>query len=385
MTQYFVTRNIQQSAQSKNSQDFSQNSFFLKSIDYFMFEDTLLDFSYKSYIYLLILDHLIDLYFFLCKYFDFFEIKFVPSCDFIHDYTYSRYNGFFRNYVNIDDLPPAVQNGLCNTALFNVISFFEISFVVLLLIIGLSCYLSFYYDTYGESFLDFDYLFSTSIVLSEKELGAVEDMLEFFSIIVFLFGWFFYVYGWSFFLTFNELSLVLLFAPLAWYALIFIPFCLIIDFSLMFASYLRGVSTTSSFFVESMFDYIAGFAYLLRTFVQNVRYTIMLFVCFGVYEIVILVQTPDIIHLLWHNQSILEIASKCRSSEQNYALIILSLNVVVSYAYELVHTFFVLGVQLTSFVVMVFWLFSFLYTYFAIELLEKFFYELRYKFFKKNS
>ena len=384
MNQYIITSNINDKALVYSTQEISESSIFLKALEYCIFDSMGLDFIISTFFCILLIDNLARFYFSFSKYFMFLNTSNLLNNNIGYELVYSKRNIFpgYHNYF--DNSSQFVQNQLKNIVHFNTTSWLEITMTIATLVMAFGFYCSYYYDTFGESFLDIDYLCATSIILAEKELGSVEDFLEILFILIFLFGWFFYTYGWSFFMYCCEILLVLLFIPLLSYSLLFVPACLIFDLSIMFVNYLRGVSTTSLFFVETIFDYIAIFAFLLRTFVQNVRYAIMLFVCYGVYEIASFTQMPYWVYSYWQNPHLIETALRCKENEQNYSLFIFCINVIVNSLYELAHAFFVLTVQFVSFLVMVFWLFSFLYTYFTSELLEQFFCPIRLKFVKKN-
>ena len=385
MNQYITTLDSTNIILTESYQDFFQHGVFLKAYDYFVLEQRPTGSINSAFFFANLIDHLVHLYFFIQKYFGDLN-NYAPSdYRYIFDLVYSKQNILQHDLTYLDNLPVFVENGLKLILHLNATSIFEAGLAVMFVVFCLTFYFSFYHDTYGESFLDFDYLISTSLILSEKELSAIDDIINVLSIVGFLFGWFFYTYGWSLFIGLNELALVLLFLPLLWYTLFFIPLCLLFDFSFIFINYLRGVSTTPSFLVEALFDYVSGFAFFLRTFVQNVRFAIMLFVCYGLQEIVSFTRLPEGMYSFSHNTNIIEAAARCKPYQQNYALIIFTIDFVITSLYELAHTFFVLGVQFTSFLVMVFWLFSFLYTCFTSEIMEQFFEDVRLRFIARHK
>jgi hypothetical protein len=60
-----------------------------------------------------------------------------------------------------------------------------------------------------------------------------------------------------------------------------------------------------------------------------------------------------------------------------YSIFMLPGNLIY-WIYEILHTYFVITVQITAFFAIVFWLFLFLYTFFVFEKQENYFYIKRY-------
>lgn len=142
--------------------------------------------------------------------------------------------------------------------------------------------------------------------------------------------------------------------PLVYYCLFFIPIFLIYDFGFFFIAYIRGGATSPLVLGETTFDYMAGFSFFLRTFVQNVRFLIILFVCHGINEVLIYSSiTPRLFSPqspLWSNYKDIEFSL----NSLNYYLVGAFIGQLLYLYYELFHTFFVLIVQFSAFLAMVF-------------------------------
>ena len=81
--------------------------------------------------------------------------------------------------------------------------------------------------------------------------------------------------------------LIFLFLPLLLYILFFIPIYLLFDYGMHFVTYLRGASSTSSLFMEFIYDCIAFLAFFIRLSVQNVRLLLITLTFFSLYEFVL--------------------------------------------------------------------------------------------------
>jgi hypothetical protein len=160
--------------------------------------------------------------------------------------------------------------------------------------------------------------------------------------------------GWLVFFKIIVKFLFFLILTLITYVLIGIPFCLIIDFSFRFINFLRGIAGTSSLAVEFTFDYINFAAFLLRTFVQNVRFLLILIVCYSLSELMYKFDCSCILILdvktgmdnftgLPHNWDY-----------SNLKLMYHIFSTIVYLLYELLHTFFIAIVQFSAFLIMVF-------------------------------
>ena len=229
-----------------------------------------------------------------------------------------------------------------------------------------------------------DYFFSTVFIFSEKELGSIEDFLNCALFFFFVFGWYFYNFGLSLHDCFSVSFYLFSLLPVVYYCFFFIPVNLLTDFSVAFTAYLRGSAPSPFLLGECLFDSINSFAFFLRTFVQNVRFLIILFACHGVNEVITLHGFNSEIFIeqtvSWRHNFLTTYSLQQVESYLFFKL----LNDLIYAVYELAHTMFILIIQFSAFLAMVFWLFSFLYTFFSTELLEHFLEIIRILFFRKK-
>jgi hypothetical protein len=347
-------------------------------------------FDLKNYLYYnLFLDYLDQFY--LLNYFVHFNfVFFSQEWFFIHMYCEELYFSteflnlmiknfiFYANFLNIN-LSIVEGHYIVFQSIFDFLFFFF--FLILLLLVGITCYHNIFLE---DNSVDHDYINCMLVILSEKELNSFDDMSNLIFILLFFFGWFLYFYSLNHIIFFYDISMILLFLPLLNYLLLLIPFFLLLDFSYNFVSYLRGISVSASFLIEFVFDYINLLGFLLRTFVQNVRFLIIILVCFSINELWVyydLTQT----FFFYDTQTFDDVLNLNFSYfTKFYYIVFFFFKQFIYIIYEIIHTFFVILIQLSSFLIMTFWLFSFLYTYFSISIHEQYFEQYRLKkFFNK--
>lgn len=227
----------------------------------------------------------------------------------------------------------------------------------------------FYIETYSY----FDYSIAFSYIVAEKELGSLDDYINLTSSLFFFFGWFTFVNGIVSSVFAVEVGLFLLFLPLFVFSLILMPLSLLLDYGCSFINYLRGTASTSSFTIEFLFDYVTLFAFLMRNFVQNVRFLIILLISYELNELFVYIDLPSHYDYCLSKASHLKIRVKGLKSTGFESFLAVMMFKTFYFLYELVHAFFIIVVQTSSFLIMVFWLFSFLYTYFHSETQETYF------------
>lgn len=255
-------------------------------------------------------------------------------------------------------------------------------FFILSTMLLTSCYLNIFYE---NTTVDLNYLFSSLLILAEKEINCLDDLINFLIIFFFLFGWFFYLTGFFNNTYLEEIKFLMIIIPLMCYSLILIPFYLLIDFSYNFISYLRGVSVSTSVAVEFIFDYINFFGFILRTYVQNVRFILIILVFFSINELWFYFDTVPTF-FGFNKPNINNIFDEYSSyNSYIYLIIFFIFKVIIYFIYEIIHTFTIIVIQLSSFLIMIFWLFSFLYTYFSILIHENFFEKLKEEKIKKYN
>lgn len=148
--------------------------------------------------------------------------------------------------------------------------------------------------------------------------------------------------------------MLFLFLPLFNYSLMLIPLFIIMDFSYNFISYLRGISVSSSFLIEFIFDYITLLGFLLRTFVQNVRFLIIILVCYSINELWLFYDMSQTF-FFYDDQSFNDILNLNFSFFLKlYYILFFLLKQCIYLIYEIIHTFFVIVIQISSFLIMIF-------------------------------
>ena len=235
-------------------------------------------------------------------------------------------------------------------------------------------FFSYYFSaTKEESTVDSDYLSASITVESEKELGSIDDLLLCSIIIVYTFGWYFYAHCWSILSVVPELLSVFYLLPVVYYIIFSMPTYLAYDFGIFFLAYLRGVGPSPVLIAELMYDYIAFVAFYLRLVVQGVRLVLMLGTYVSMHDLILFFSYDQ--QFMLGSESIWENLSNFSVSFGSFSyLFLFELPMTLLYwAYELLHTFFVLTAQTVAFFAMVFWLFLFLYSFFVFEKIENHF------------
>lgn len=248
-------------------------------------------------------------------------------------------------------------------------------FIILLFLFGFFLLVFFNYFTNSskdETIVDHDYLAMNITIEAEEEITSIDDLISPIIIIIYTFGWFFYIHFWTllrdepehFFMSFLSITLYIV--------ILFIPLVMLYDFGIFFSSYLRGSSTTPVFSMEVMYDTIAIFAFFIRLCVQAVRLVLMFFVYVSLHDMIIYFDLFDLItfrkETLWTDICGLQL----NVSSLSYFFFLQVPGHFLHWIYEVIHTFFVLTGQFIAFFAMVFWLFFFLYTLFVFDAQEAF-------------
>lgn len=259
---------------------------------------------------------------------------------------------------------------------------------LLLLFFFTLVFLNFYFSYFSsyskdESIVDSDYLISSLSVESEKEITSYDDMLLGLVILLYVFGWYFYIHCWSILSLMPELVLVFYLFPGLYFIIVGIPTFLIYDFGIHFAIYLRGVSNYPVLAMELVYDYIAVIIFYTRILVQGVRLVLMIFTYASMHDLILFFTFNQKMffgsELLWEELNDLSITLDSLS----YFFLFTLPSKFIYWIYEILHTFFVVTAQFVAFFAIVFWLFLFLYTMFVLEKQENYFTEKRIQ--KKNQ
>ena len=255
----------------------------------------------------------------------------------------------------------------------------------LLLVLFISVlFINFYFSYFSSmskegNIVDADYLSSTSAAESEKEISSYDDIILGLVILLYIFGWYFYIHCWSIISIMPELILVFYLLPGLYFIIIGIPTFLAYDFGIFFLAYLKGIGASPVLIFELMYDYIQLLIFYTRILVQGVRLILMLFTYASMHDLVLLFSFNQKMFLgaetFWEE---LNEVSFTADSLSYYILLTLPTRLLY-WIYEILHTFFVVTVQFFAFFAVVFWLFLFLYTFFVSEKHEDYFSEKRIK------
>lgn len=239
-------------------------------------------------------------------------------------------------------------------------------------------YLSLVYMSLGqkynkdESSVDGEYLNTSSLVESEKEIGSFDDGIFFFFNIIYLFGWFFGTYFYLIVSRLPELIFFLYAIPGIFYIALSIPTYLSYDYGLIYGCYLRGTGGTASLIYELGYDYIAIAVFYIRLILQGIRLLIMIVTYASFHDYMLFYNinpssfmSPSDLFVNKFNYNFVQ--------ANLYYLFICVPSLIIYFAYEIIHLYFVITSQTVAFFAIIFWLFLFLYTFFFAARIEKFF------------
>lgn len=308
-----------------------------------------------------------------------------PEIIFFKNQIFNNYFFDFLTDINIS----AVQHLDFQLLLSPTMLFPQLLFIGGLGFLFISFYFSFYSSSSKEeTTVDADYLSASLTIESEKELGSIDDILMPSIVIIYTFGWYFYLYCWNLFCCAPELALGFFFFPLLYYTILNTPTFLLYDFGILFTCYLKGVVPSLNIVFELIFDYVAVISYYVRVLTQAVRLGLMFGAYAGMHDFVLYADYGH--RYLIGNESLWEEISNINASVSTLTYFMLSTlpSLLLNWLYEIFHTFFVVTGQIVAYFGMIFWLFLFLFTFFVVEKQESYFYErkkFRQKFLKKVS
>jgi len=254
----------------------------------------------------------------------------------------------------------------------------QLILVILLIAFGISFYFAYFTTPNNEeNLIDQDYMLANITVEAEEEIASWEDLIIATVLIVYIFGWYFFINFWLIIGQHSEFMLVYALFPFLYAIIIGIPVLLVYDFGIFFLAYLKGVAPSSVMLMELVYDYIALIAFFVRLCVQGVRLLLMLFTYASLHEL-ILFYSINPRFLLGHDTIWEEISSIEPTVGSVTFFLLCQLPARIGYwIYEIAHMFFVITAQFVAFFAMVLWLFFFLYTFFVYEPTEGFFAEKR--------
>ena len=287
-------------------------------------------------------------------------------------------NNFFFNFLG-DINVSAIQYLDSQSLLTPIMLFPQLLFIVYVGFFFVAFYFSYYSSaTKEESTVDSDYLASSITIESEKEIGSLDDILMPAIVLIYTFGWYFYLYCWTMLSSVPEIVLVFFFFPLLYYTILNTPTFLLYDFGILYNCYLRGIAPTPTMVFELLYDYIAVISFYVRILTQGVRLALMFFTYAAMHDYVLYMDYSH--RYLSGNESIWEEISSINVSSLSsitYFFLGVLPGQLLNWMYEVFHTFFVVTGQLVAYFGMIFWLFLFLFTFFVIEKQENYFEERR--------
>jgi len=230
-------------------------------------------------------------------------------------------NNYFFDFL-ADLNVSAVQYLDSQSLLSPVMLFPQLLFIIYMGFLFVSFYFSFYSSSSKEeATIDADYLSASITVESEEELGSIDDILMPSIVIVYTFGWYFYLYCWNLFSCAPELALVFFFFPVLYYTILNTPTFLLYDFGIVFLCYLRGVVSSPVMIVELIFDYVAVISYYIRVLTQSVRLALMLLAYVGLHDFILYMDYSH--RYLAGNESIWEEISNVNASISSFSYFLL--------------------------------------------------------------
>lgn len=302
-----------------------------------------------------------------------------PEIIFFKNQILNNYFFEFLTDINIS----AIQYLDSQSLLSPIMLFPQLLFITYLGFLFVSFYFSFYSSSSKEeSTVDADYLSASLTIESEKELGSLDDILMPIIVLIYTFGWYFYLYCWNLFSSAPELALGFFFFPLLYYTILNTPTFLLYDFGILFNCYLRGVVPSPNMLFELVFDYVNLISYYVRVLTQAVRLGLMFGIYISMHDLILYMDYNH--RYLTGNESIWEEISNVNASISSVTYFFLSTlpGTLLYWVYEVFHTFAVVTGQTVAYFGMIFWLFLFLFTFFVIEKQESYFNER--KFFRQN-
>jgi hypothetical protein len=186
------------------------------------------------------------------------------------------------------------ENVLIESFTSPVIMIPQFFFIVYSALIFISFYFNYFLTpTKEESLIDNDNLINSMTVESEKEITAFDDMILATIILIYIFGWYFYVHCWSIISSLPEIGFLFYLFPGLYFIIFGMPTAILYDCGLYFVTYLRGAGKSSVFTVELVDDYIQVLIFYTRIAVQGVRLIMMLGVFASCHEFVMFFTIPQ--------------------------------------------------------------------------------------------
>ena len=221
-----------------------------------------------------------------------------------------------------------------------------------------------------------------NIVDSEEELGSLDDSFTVIVLFMIVFGWFFFLsLSFSFFFK-NQIVVFGVGTIMLIGFILLTPLSVLLDFGIAFASYIKGASAGSNLIIESIFDIISTLVVFTRFVVQNIRFVLIFFAYFELFEWTYANLFLENLKLFFSSNISLTTLFFFNNSTINFSFLsyylVVLLSTLVGYAYYLVHLLILIFVQVTIYLLISFWLFFFFYTSNVSTKLENLFYNKKY-------
>ena len=214
--------------------------------------------------------------------------------------------------------------------------------------------------------------------LEEHEVGSFDDFLYYLLYFVVIIAWYFLYTVFAHYVFESYLNWILC----AWVFLIITVFCLpattLYNMGLAFSHYVRGAGNSSNFLFETLLDFIAVSVIFIRFFIQNIRFILIFFAFFELYEYVYLSLNLNPGMLLHQHISYVSWQAGAYKHMKLKTFVVNLLLTLIYYGYYFVHLTLLFVAQLSIFFLLSFWLFSFLYTSFCFSTREKYYFYKRY-------
>lgn len=297
-----------------------------------------------------------------------------PELNFIREFVFKEY--YFNYFSNI--VFSLYELATPETFYSPVILVPQLLLLVFLSVVFISFYFS-YFSTPNkeESTVDADYLVASITVESEKEISSFDDIILGFVVLVYIFGWYFYIHCWSMLSMMPELVLVFYLFPGLYYIIIGMPTFLIYDYGIYFLAYMGGKGNSSVMSVTLFFDYITVLIFYTRVLVQGIRLVMMLGTYASMHDLILYFSFNQKMFLgsenIWESMHTTSITLDTFS----YYFLFNVPGIFIYWIYELLHTYFVVTLQFSAFFAISFWLYLFFYTFFVAEKQENYLTEKR--------
>jgi len=297
-----------------------------------------------------------------------------PELNFIREFIFKEY--YFNYFSNI--VFSLYELATPETFYSPVILLPQLLILVFFSVVFISFYFS-YFSTANkeESTIDSDYLVASITVESEKEIGSFDDIILGFVILVYIFGWYFYIHFWSLLGMMPELILVFYLFPGLYYIIIGLPTFLVYDYGIYFLAYMGGKGNSPVMSVTLFFDYISVFIFYNRILVQGIRMVMMLGTYASMHDLILYFSFNQKMFLgaenIWESMHTTSITLDTFS----YYFLFNVPGIFIYWIYELLHTYFVVTLQFSAFFAISFWLYLFFYTFFVAEKQENYLTEKR--------